>query len=399
MTVERRRIAFLTIVAVLIALTAFMHYRAARRNLLFTARQARLRVLARAAWPVFRGGQGLPGTATGPFSTNLHLLWTFKAGEEIKSSPVIGGGCVYIGASESNLYCLSLEDGRQRWVYNTAEAVEAPPLLAGGMVVAGSLDGCVYALDAGTGALKWKYQTGDKVIGSANWAHGADGTGIVILAGSYDSSMHCIDASSGTSLWTHETGNYINGAPAVEDGIVAFGGCDAQLRFVSVTGGIEQARVDAGAYIAASPVLAGGEAFACTYAGKLLCVDVAARRVTWEYASENGAAFFSSPAVDGERVVAGARDARVHCVNRKDGTRRWVFHTQGDVDSSPVLCGPYVVVGSNDGRVYVLDADTGLCAWQYEIGAAVSSSPAVTGGMIIVGADDGRVYAFGPLPR
>jgi len=185
--------------------------------------------------------------------------------------------------------------------------------------------------------------------------------------------------------------------------VVVFGGCDQQLRVISAADGGERDVIDAGSYIPASPVIAGGRAFVAHAEGELLSVDLGTGEVLWRYdlnagkaedAQSNG--FFSTPAVDAERVVAGAQDEKVHCVDRKTGRKLWTFATRGNVDSSPAICGPKVVVGSDDGRLYVLSAADGRKVWSYELGGAISSSPAVWRGALVVGCDDGYVYAFVP---
>jgi outer membrane protein assembly factor BamB len=81
-------------------------------------------------------------------------------------------------------------------------------------------------------------------------------------------------------------------------------------------------------------------------------------------------------------------------VSRATGKRRWVFRTQGDVDSSPVVVGDQVLFGSTDGRLYMVALADGSLTWSYEIGSALIGSPAVAAGKVIIGAEDGGVYAF-----
>jgi glucose dehydrogenase len=70
-------------------------------------------------WPMFRGGQSLLGTAAGTLPDSLQLLWKFKTGAEIKSSPAINDGLVYIGSADANVYAIDLEKGHKVWAYPT----------------------------------------------------------------------------------------------------------------------------------------------------------------------------------------------------------------------------------------------------------------------------------------
>ncbi|MFH1160231.1 MAG: PQQ-binding-like beta-propeller repeat protein, partial [bacterium] len=91
-------------------------------------------------WPSFRGDPQLTGTATSPVAPPLKLLWTFKAGDAIKSSPVICAGTIFFGCDNGYIYALSLT-GQLKWKYNAGTSVEAAPLYLDNTVYAGSLEG------------------------------------------------------------------------------------------------------------------------------------------------------------------------------------------------------------------------------------------------------------------
>ncbi|MCX5637702.1 MAG: PQQ-like beta-propeller repeat protein, partial [Planctomycetota bacterium] len=185
------------------------------------------------------------------------------------------------------------------------------------------------------------------------------------------------------------------GSPAVSDGKVVFGGCDARIHVVSSADGKMLTQIDTGSYIAGSAALVEGRVYVGNYDNVFICADIAAGAVVWKYTGET-APIFSSPAVDEDVVVFGCRDKRVHCVSRDNGKAVWTFQTSGEVDSSPAICGDKVVVGSGDGRLYMLRLSDGKQVWSYEVGQPIISSPAVAGGIVVVGSDDGFVYAFGP---
>ena len=348
-------------------------------------------------WQMFRGGQSLLGTAAGTLADSPQLAWKFKTGGEIKSSPAIDGGLVFIGSADANVYAIDLAKGHKVWAYPTGDAVEATPCVVDGCVFVGSSDNFLYALNAKTGELKWKYETDGQILGAANWTRAPDGRSAWILAGSYDNKLHCVDSTNGQALWTYETDSYINGSPAVGEGIVAFGGCDAMIHIVSLADGSKINHIDTGSFVAASAAIFEGRVYAGNYDGVFISADIASGKIAWKYTGSDYP-FFSSPAVNRNVVVFGGRDNRLHCVGRDDGKPVWTFKSLGEVDSSPVICGDKVVVGSEDGRLYMVRLSDGSKVWSYEIGQAVSSSPAVADGMVIVGSDDGYLYAFSAKP-
>ena len=113
-------------------------------------------------WPMFHGGPKLQGYTQNILSDSLTLLWKFKTNDEIKSSPAIDEGLVFIGSSDANVYAIGLENGNLVWSYKTGGAVEATACVADGSVFIGSSDSFLYALDAKTGRLKWNTKPEEK---------------------------------------------------------------------------------------------------------------------------------------------------------------------------------------------------------------------------------------------
>lgn len=343
-------------------------------------------------WPQFHGDQAQSGVVPGDLPEQLSLVWRFKAEGDIRSSPAIVDGRVYVGASDHRLYALDVQTGKQLWAAPLDDGAEASPAVAGNTVYIGTLAGTLYALDAESGAAGWTFRTGGKLAGGANWFRDPENR-LRILAGSYDSFLYCIDASSGQPLWTYQSGSYINGSPAVAGDVCAFGGCDAIIHVLSNVDGATVREIGTGAYVAGSAVVRENHVYVANYNGDLLKASLATGEVSWRY-SIGGEPFVSSPAVTGEVAVIGGGDMRVHCVDSRTGKARWTYSTLGAVDSSPAIAGDKVVVGSEDGRLYLLRLADGEAIWSYEAGQSITSSPAVADGMVVVGCDDGMVYCF-----
>ena len=68
-----------------------------------------------ADWPMFHGGPALTGVAATKLPERLGLLWTFKTGGPVKSSPAIVQDRVFIGSDDGNVYALALADGKKVW--------------------------------------------------------------------------------------------------------------------------------------------------------------------------------------------------------------------------------------------------------------------------------------------
>ena len=347
-------------------------------------------------WPIFRGDRNLSGVADAQISDTMNLLWSFKTGGAVISSPVIDFGSVFIGSTDGKVYAIGLRNGSKIWEYDTGDDIEASPMLLDKTLYIGNLSGNFFALDVETGKVVWQYEIGSDIMGSANWVDVPGSSKKLVLVGSYDTKMYCFDSDTGSLKWTYETNYYINGTPATDGQNVVFGGCDEQLHIVSAIDGTKKGAVAAGSYIAGSAALVDNRAYIGHYGGQLVCIDVNEQKIVWKYGDrESGREFFSSPAVGKDRVLIGSRDNYIHCVDRGTGQLIWKFQTRGEVDSSPVIVKDKVVFGSADGSLYMVGLEDGKMIRSYEIGASITGSPAVINGMIVTGAEDGRIYAFG----
>ena len=288
-------------------------------------------------WPMFRGDPSLRGVAQTKLPDKLVLWWRFQTGAAVNSSAAVDGRTVYVGSLDGNLYALDTETGEKRWSFASEDTFEASPLVLDGTVYIGSSDTFLYAVR--DGALVWKYETDDKILGAANWVRSPAGDAVWILVGSYDCMLHCVDATAGTRVWTYETDNYVNGTPAVADGRIVFGGCDAGLHVVSGETGeaLEKVELGEACHVAGSVALDGSRVYLGHYGNAVICAELSTPEVLWVYPSRE--AFFSSPALGPDRLVLGGRDRQMHCIQRADGAPLWQARTKRRVDASPVICG------------------------------------------------------------
>jgi outer membrane protein assembly factor BamB len=72
-------------------------------------------------------------------------LWTFKALDNVDSSPVICGDKVVVGSDDGRVYLLSLAKGEKLWSYELGKPIISSPAVSRGQVIIGCDDGIVYA--------------------------------------------------------------------------------------------------------------------------------------------------------------------------------------------------------------------------------------------------------------
>ena len=183
---------------------------------------------------MFRGDASHSGIyATDRAPALDRLLWKFKTGAKVLSSPAVVDGTVYVGSADRIVYALNAANGSVRWQYKTRGAVNSSPAVSAGVVYVMSADGNLYALDATEGKLKWQFATAGERRFTAPGIHGASprtelmpdpfdvflsspavvaGT---VYFGSGDHHVYALDAASGTLRWKFETGDVVHASPAV----------------------------------------------------------------------------------------------------------------------------------------------------------------------------------------
>lgn len=348
-------------------------------------------LVGQASWPVIRGNAEMHGVAAETLPAPLKLAWKFPMKGPITATAAIAEGAVFLGSNEGDFHAIDLVTGQARWSAKPGDFIESSACYAEGKVFVGSDDGNLYALDAKTGKEVWRFKTEGELKGGINFL--TKGGKTYLYAGSYDNKLYCVDAANGQKVWEVETGNYVNGAPAVAEGKVIFGGCDAVLYMVDAVTGESRDKIEIGSYIANSVAVADGSVYVAHYSNAAEAYDLKEKKPRWKYEDKNFA-YFASPAVQGNFVYVANRGKRLLKLDREKGTVAWEFKARRSMDSSPVVSGGLVYIGSDDGRVYAVDVETGAEKWSYEIGKAITASPAIAGGYLVIGSQDGTAYAF-----
>jgi outer membrane protein assembly factor BamB len=277
------------------------------------------------------------------------LVWRYKTGGEILSSPAISsGGTIYVGSSDNKLHAVTSE-GDPAGDFSTEFAVKSSPAVAAdGKIYFGSDDVYIYALWPEI-VMYWDYKTEGYV--SSSPAIGSDGT---IYVGSGDDNLWALE-SDGDFIWKYTTGGDVASSPAIgTDGTIFVGSDDNYLYAINPD-----------------------------------------QSLKWSYPT--GASVSSSPAIGSDGTIYfGSQDRYVYALNPANGSEKWSYRTDGKVNSSPAIGEDGTVyVGSDDNHLYALNPADGGLKWKYETGGFVRSSPAVgADGTIYFGSIDGYIYAL-----
>jgi len=333
---------------------------------------------------------GLAGDSAGGASfgipQDVNPRWTFKCEDEVRSSPRIAAGVLYIGSYDNNLYALHAKDGSFIWKFPTEGGIASTPCLHEGMVLIGSEDGCLYAVSQRTGHQVWSCSTQGCIRSSARIVYGH------AFIGSDDGCLYAVNAQSGRMIWKFQTAGPVRSTPLVAGEMIYFGSDDGYIYAVDMrTGGIKW-KQDTHRRVTSSPAAEDGLILIGSADGYLYAVSASSGWPVWRFRTKGYV--FSSPAVVDGTVYVGSADGYLYAVDVETGRQRWQYEAGSPITSSPAVAETTVYVGSNDGAIHAADVRRGQNVWRYVTGGPVPSSPVIEGDTVYIGSTDHRVYAL-----
>lgn len=126
----------------------------------------------------------------------------------------------------------------------------------------------------------------------------------------------------------------------------------------------------------ASPLAArGGWVLALDSNGMLVALRAADGEVVWRRAIE-GEGHDHAPTIEGETVVVTRRSGEVVALSIREGTPSWTVRLDGS-PGVPLLVDGRVIIGASDNALYCLDEDTGRLIWRWRSGGDIKAAPVV----------------------
>ena len=341
-------------------------------------------------WPKFHHDLLNTGYSTSIAPQTNTVLWTYKTGFAIVSSPAVVNGKVYIGSDDEVFYCLDADNGSKLWDYPIPGGTSiSSPAVYDGKVYVGTTYYNIFCWDADTGDLIWKYP---KEYGGMSSPTVVDGK---VYIGMRYGHIFCLNADNGTLIWKQKFNNVdVSSCPAVVNGRVYVGSYDGRLYCLDADNGSKLWDFYTDWMVFSSPAIADGKVY--VGGGGLYCLDANTGKEFWCF---NGRTL-CSPAVAYGCVYFVGKDGKVYCVDAESGDELWNYTTSDDAHSvpSPAVADGRVYVGiCSSGRLLCLEAYTGDKIWDYQISVPnwLHSSPAVAYGRVYIGGDMScKVYCF-----
>jgi len=290
---------------------------------------------------------------------NGKRVWRVKTKEELSGGVGADAGVVVVGTRKGGVLAYDV-NGKPLWKAQVSSEVLMAPRAAQGLVVVRSGDGRIFALDAKDGKQRWEYRftlpplllrsdSGITILKNA------------VLAGLSAGRMVALNLTDGSVLW--------------------------ESTLAQPKGANELERITD---IGASPVIAGDQACAVAYQGRVGCYEAARGTLLW---SRDASAYVG---LDPDPITLYMSDTRssVLAMDRNTGATIWKQEKLFARElSAPVEVGLYVALGDFEGYIHFLDRDTGAFAARLSTdGSGIRARPIRIGQNLLVQTLDGGLY-------
>jgi eukaryotic-like serine/threonine-protein kinase len=316
---------------------------------------------------------------------NVVPLWSFRCEDEIRSTPFVSGGKVFVGSYDNNLYAIDVESGTFLWKYATKGGIASSPTVIESRVYFGSQDSKLYAVQTDSGQLVWSFSTQAAIYASPRGQFGH------VFVGSDDHHFYAVNTQSGRPAWQVDVGARVRSSACIGDELVYFGSEDGVVHALAMDGNAKW-RFLAKRAVTSTPVVVEGLLVVGSQDWSVYAIDANTGWSAWRFRTRKP--IVSTPAVAGNMVYIGSADGSLYAIDLSTGQLVWSYETDGQVTSSPVVHNDAVYFGGVDGHVYSVDATKGTLRWRFQSRGPVPSSPRAFEDLILIGSTDGHLYAL-----
>jgi outer membrane protein assembly factor BamB len=335
-------------------------------------------------------------------------IWNFTIGYKVQSTVAYDDGKIFTGTDDGVIYCIDADTGDLVWSkdiggkwegnieYYHPDASNQPrssPIVVGNKLYVGAKDGKVYCLTTAKGDIEWSFQTLGPVLGSPMYYDGVVYITSTDVNWNAEGRLFAFDAQTGTFKWAVQ----VPGA----GGAGYFGA---------------ERGINAGTPTVANIAEAGGTILlvgntAGVYSTKYIH---GFNLTTGERATFSNGTYYSisgggSPAVwvpaYRDNVIYSSSNLRARATNATNGGSLWevwmVHNTMGSPLVTASISGTYAYFTSDAGILSCNNANpnmNGTVVSSFISLGLGSSSPAIWEGKIYIGHGDHNVYCFDNAP-
>ncbi|MFV8818110.1 outer membrane protein assembly factor BamB [Haliea sp. E17] len=328
-------------------------------------------------------------------TVKIRKLWSVGIGDGqgdglYKLQPVIDGDRIYAASTDGEVYAISRERGKKLWDADLDMSLSGGVGVSGDALFVGSSDGTVLKLSADGGDILWSARLHGEVLAPPQ------SNGRVVVVQTYDGKLQGLDFDSGERLWTYDSDVPVltirgTSTPVINGDAVYAGFANGRVVAFDIDSGgilwearvaIPQGRseIDRMVDIDGSMALVGSELFAASYHGRLVAIDVASGRRTWQ----KDISSWSGVSQGFNNVYVADEDGTLNAFYRNGQGLRW---QQGALAyrglSRPTPVSSYVAVVDFDGYLHLVSQVDGEFVGRDHIGGDGARADMLSDGNVL----------------
>ncbi len=318
-------------------------------------------------------------------NTAIKPIWVFQCEDEIRGTPTVDNGRVYVGSYDHNLYALQGDNGKFLWKYATEGGVVSKPFVYNNTIYFGSEDERFYAVSAATGRVSWTHYAGAPVRSSPRISDDH------VFYGADNAKFYAIQAETGTTVWQTELGAPIRATPFIAGDALFVGTESGDFYCLNFRGDVKW-HFKAKRAVTSSPIVNDAYVYFASLDGQVYALEASTGWMVWRFRMGKGA--ISSPAIADKFLFVGSTDGHIYAIDLQSGREAWRYRTEHQVNSSPTIYRDALYIGSVDGALYCLEYSSGRLRWKFQTEGPITGSPAIYDDIVYFGSTDHKLYAL-----
>jgi outer membrane protein assembly factor BamB len=340
------------------------------------------------AWPFSRGEVSSTGfQESGQFGGHLDLLWEVSTPDKPAGPLTIYHDALLYPGTKKRLRVYDLSTGKKLLQVKFVGAPQTGVVMDDSLAffAVGPSKDRLYCFDLARRRQVWSQAVKD-----------ASGGSIIVndrlIISSGNGTVTCFDPADGRKVWSVSVEGKCVAPASYRDGklfqptdrgfLYGLSELDGKELFRAVLKGPANAAVAVDGLIYATDVL-----------GNVYGISPDSGHVVWE--TRLAGPVWTSPAVAGDRLVAGHSGGELVALERKTGKQIWSYSTVEVVKASPLIVGEYVIAGTMGGKLVVLKLGDGSLVSEKRAVGSIAEAPASDGRVVIVATENGKIRCYG----
>lgn len=191
--------------------------------------------------------------------------------------------------------------------------------------------------------------------------------GSVIYYGNSIGYLHAYDTATGKTLWSHRFGNTVYSTPIYADGLVIVGSSDCAVAAFRASDGKPKWTIETETPVIGDGIVRDGVLYTGIGSGRFAAIDIRKGKIIWEASFGDGQAQ-GRPTLDGDRVLFGAWDTYLYCLDARTGAELWKWNNGG---GNKLFSPGHVVPRVAAGKVFIVAPDRHFTAVDLETGRQI----------------------------